>query len=401
MGHIAQQDVYNLYYLPLAQSISNNFTYSINGVSLSYPMWGYSVIMSICNIFAKYSAIMLIQLVLCYFAILSFYKIFNLDFKKYHFFLLLPFIALSTVKWNDAIVASMIIIYIELLLKSLKTNSIKDIFYSGLILGVILNFRSEYLMLIPIQFLILFSVKSVRSNVNFIRHCVLYLTTLFMLLPWGIRNYIEFDNFKLTSSNGASVMYISLGQLEGNEWGIVSKDESAFKYVKKHKVKDPYSIEGEELLKEEFYKLVLDNPSEYALKMLNNSLSFLIGGVYTGEYGSLFITKGDRIRIDSKINKAEGINKIDVIFNENIQSKYPIILEKIILIIYRITWLMIIVMFVYSIGKHKWDYLTLLVLIFLIHKIIIVSAIQYEYRHINSIYLLILGIVLRRIPQKV
>lgn len=357
--------------------------------------------MSICNIFSKYSAIILIQLILCYFAILSFYKIFKLDFRKFHFLLLIPFIALSTVKWNDAIVASLIIIYIELLLKSLKTNSIKDIVYSGLILGIILNFRSEYLLLIPIQILILFSVKSVRTNVNFIRHCVLYLTTLFMLLPWGIRNYIEFDNFKLTSSNGASVMYISLGQLEGNEWGITSKDESAFKFVKKHKVKDPYSIQGEEILKDEFYKLVLDNPSEYILKMSNNSLSFLIGGVYTGEYGSLFITKADRIRIDNKINKADGINKIEVILDENIQSKYPILLEKIILLIYRLTWLLIIVIFIYSIAKHKWDYLTLLVLILLIHKIIIVSAIQYEYRHINSIYLLLLGIVLRRIPQKV
>jgi len=401
MGHIAQQDVYNLYYLPLAKSISNHSTYSINGVSYSYPMWGYSILMSICNIFAQYSAILLFQLILCFFSIQSFYKIFELKFRKYHFVLLLPFVALCTVKWNDAIVASLIIIYIDLLLKSLKSNTLKDIIFSGVVLGVILNFRSEYLLLIPLQIIILFSFKSVRANVSFIRHCVLYLTTFMVLLPWGIRNYIEFDNFKLTSSNGASVMYISLGQLEDNIWNIKAKDESAFAFVKKKGIKDPYSIKGEEILKDEFYKNISNNPIEYLKKMLSNSLDFVIGGVYTGEYGSIFIPKTDRIRIDNSINKANGAAKFDVIMKQSMQSKYPIIFEKLILVLYRLIWATILILFLYTLYRQKWDYISLIVLAFFIHKLIIVSGIQYEYRHINSIYLLILGIVLKRIPQKV
>src|SRR5690606_34964006 len=129
--------------------------------------------------------------------------------------------------------------------------SIKDNIIAGLYLGLILNFRSEYLILIPLQIIILLFSKSVRSNVSKIRHCVIYLTTLVIILPWGIRNYLVFEEFKLTSSNGAAVLYISLGQLPDNKWNIEPKDEQAYKIVRKKRVKEAFSLEGEKILKEE------------------------------------------------------------------------------------------------------------------------------------------------------
>jgi hypothetical protein len=400
-GSIAQLDVYHQYYIPLADSILNDFSYSINGNSVSYPMWGYSILLSLVKLFGSYNYIIGFQLVLCYFSILSFYRLFQLNYKNIHLVLLLPIISLSTVKWNDAIVGSLLIFYIEYLCKAYKSGVVKNFIISGLLLGIILNFRSEYLLLIPIQIVSVLVFKSVRSNVSFIKHCVIYLTTFLILLPWALRNKSEFDELKFTSSNGAAVMYISLGQLPDNKWGIKPIDESAFNFVNKNKIKDPYSIDGEKILKSEFIDLVIKEPIEYAKKCGYNLLNIFIGGIYTGEYGSLLITRKERIRIDNKINSSKGIEKFNTILKEDYQSNVLILLEKIILISYRLLWLFLISYFMYLIFMKNYDELTIIIMVLVIFKLLTVSMIQYEYRHINSVYPFVLGIVLRKVVKKV
>lgn len=400
-GSIAQIDVYFNYYLPLANSIVDKFSYSINDNSIAYPMWGYSILLVIVNILGSYSFIVGFQLILCYFSILSLYRTFNLKFSRFHLILLLPIISLSTVKWNDAIVCSLLIFHIEYIYKAYEYKKLKFYIVSGIFLGLIVNFRSEYWLLIPLQILFSFGIKSVRTNVSFIRQCVIYLTTFLMILPWSIRNKIEFDTFKLTSSNGASVMYISLGQLPNNKWGIEAYDETSFKLVKKSGVKDPYSLEGEKILRSEFLNLIKNEPLEYLKKCLNNGLNILIGGVYTGEYGSLLIPKNERLKIDKKINSSKGLDKFKIILKQDIEARYLILLEKLILILYRILWLSLIAYFIYLCFLRKWDNLLIVVLILVIFKVVTVAAIQYEYRHINSIYPFVLGIVLRNSVKKV
>lgn len=386
-GHLAQQVVFTDYYIPLAESILNNFEYGINGKLMTYPMWGYSFFMILGRVFGSFDNVLIIQFILSILAIFSIYKNFGIEFKNWHLLLFIPFISLCSVKWNDAIVASFIVFYISSLYKTTQNNSIKLNIIAGLLFGVILNLRSEYILLLPIQFLIFISVKSVRQSVKLKKHSVIYLTSILTLLPWGIRNYIEFDEFKIGSSNGASVMYISLGQLEDNIWGINPVDETAFKLVKKKGVRDPYSLEGEKILTEEFISKVVENPDEYVKKIINNLAKFVTGGVYTGEYGSLLITDNQRVRLDSKINMSEGLEKFSVITNEDFYIAYPVLFEKIILLIYRMIWLLIILTYIYVLFKGKWDLILVLSLVFLIHKVIIVGGIQYEYRHVNSIYI--------------
>lgn len=394
-GHIAQQLVFSEYYVPLTESILNNFEYGINGKLMTYPMWGYSFFMILGRVFGSYENILVIQFILCFLSIICFYSIFEIKFKKIQFLFLLPYIALCSVKWNDALVASFIIFYIYYLLKAKDNNNFKYNLIAGLMLGVILNLRSEYLIIPVLQILVFIGLKSVRQSVNLKLHSVIYLTACLTLLPWAIRNYIEFDEFKFTSSNGASVMYISLGQLEDNVWNIEAKDNTAFRLARKRGVSDPYSIKGEEVMREEFLERIEEEPTEYLKKCLNNGIRFFTGGVYTGEYGSLLISEGQRQAIDNKINNAEGSKKIDVIIEQKFYSSYPILFEKIVLQIYRLIWLVLIMLFIYMIFKKEWNLLIGICLIFIIHKLIIVSGIQYEYRHLNSIYLIVLGLALK------
>lgn len=362
---------------------------------MTYPMWGYSGFLILANLIGSYSNIIILQFIICYFSILVFYKTFTIDYKNYHLLLLLPYIALCSVKWNDAIVGSALIFYIYFLTKSFKQKDIKSNILAGVILGLILNLRSEYLFLLPLQFITVLSIKSVRNSVKLKFHSVIYLTSILTLLPWGIRNYIEFDDFKIGSSNGASVMFISLGQLENNKWNIKPVDNSAFIVAKKHKVKDPYSIEGEKILREEFISKVKEEPVEYILKCLNNALNFAIGGVYIGEFGSVLIQPEQRQNIDNRINNLNGFEKFDVILKQDFYAAYPILMEKIVLLIYRVVWITLIILFVYKLIKQEYDILLTITLLIFIHKLLIVSGIQYEYRHINSIYLPVLGIVLK------
>lgn len=394
-GHIAQQDVFTDYYIPLADSILNKFQYGINNKPMTYPMWGYSAFMLIAKLLGSYYNIIIIQFVLCYFSILVFYKSFNIKYKNIHLPLLLPYIALCSVKWNDAIVASSLVFYVYFLAKSIKDNNLKSNIISGLILGVILNLRSEYLGLLLFQFIGIVLIKSVRQSVKLKIHSVIYLTAILTLFPWAIRNYIEFGEMKFSSTNGASVMYISLGQLADNVWGIKAVDNTAFQVVKKHRIADPYSLEGEKVLKEEFIEKVKSEPMEYVKKCASNALSFFIGGVYTGEYGSVLIKKDMRQSIDNKINKAEGFDKFNVILSQDFYASYPILIEKVILIIYRVIWLALIVIFFYNLFKMKWDMVILMGIILFTFKLITIAAIQYEYRHINPIYIFVLGTTLK------
>ena len=309
--------------------------------------------------------------------------------------MLLPYIALCSVKWNDAIVAGSLVFYVYFLAKSIKDNNLKSNIIAGLILGVILNLRSEYLGLLLFQFIGIVSIKSVRQSVKLKIHSVIYLTAILTLFPWAIRNYIEFGEMKFSSTNGASVMYISLGQLADNVWGIKAVDNTAFQLAKKHRIADPYSLEGEKVLKEEFVEKVKSEPMEYVKKCASNALAFFIGGVYTGEYGSVLIKKDMRQSIDNKINKAEGFDKFNVILSQDFYASYPILIEKVILIIYRVIWLALIVMFFYNLFKMKWDIVILMGIILFTFKLITIAAIQYEYRHINPIYIFVLGTTLK------
>jgi hypothetical protein len=91
----------------------------------------------------------------------------------------------------------------------------------------------------------------------------------------------------LTSTNSGHVLFISLGNLPGNTWGItpVDGDPRMVREVRDQFGHDQTLIhESDDFLRRRFFELVAEDPVEYARKDLHNLVTVPLDGVYSGEF---------------------------------------------------------------------------------------------------------------------
>lgn len=405
MNHINQQAVYSDYFKATAENILSGAGYTnaeFDYKPAYYPLWGYTGIVLLDVFFAGSSGILLsvIQYLLCFSAIYYFYKAFQLKPRYYHLALLLPFIALCSVKWPDAIVGCLTVFIFYNIKDYLNTSRLRKLILAGAFFGITVNFRSEYIYL-PLflaVFILLPSLKNFNKKIIYTA-AALFISSLLFLLPWSIRSLTQTGEYRLGASNGWSVMYISLGQLPGNPWEIAPFDKSAFDFTKKSGIY-PYTPQGDKLLKDESLKLIKENPLAYAEKAGYNFLMCMIRGVYTGEYGNIAISEEDRYQADAFIESHKGISgKISSIFKLPPAISIPYTIEKLIQAVFVIFFFVLMVNWFFFRNRAKINQMLLLsVAAFALHKLVLVSLIQYEYRHMNSIYLLLLGLFFAEMP---
>jgi hypothetical protein len=158
-------------------------------------------------------------------------------------------------------------------------------------------------------------------------------------------------------------------------------------------------------LSREFRKEIAQQPGFFALKCAYNAGSSLIRGVYTGEYANALISKSNRLKTDELVTKQSGqIAKFKFLSKLESYKAYPLIIEKVIQALFIPVFLILIISFFYlyftkSIS-HEFNIVLGLLLAIVIYKFLTISIIQYEYRHMNSIYLLLLGASLYFLQNK-
>lgn len=157
------------------------------------------------------------------------------------------------------------------------------------------------------------------------------------LLPWHLHSG------SFSSSNGGLVAYITLGQLPDNPWNREHRDEEGFAFTGSI---SPVSVEGDSLLRKEAVSDILNYPLDYGKKVLYNFVSALFGGIF-------------------------GFN-------------FPFLV---------LIFLLYIVMF----KKGLLDSFTLSIVIF---SLLWVSLLQYQPRHLNLSYTLVLLCFLKSNLQK-
>jgi hypothetical protein len=354
--HINQQGIFFNQYLPIAKNLLNGTGYIIHsGVRILYPIWGYTFLTMMGEIFGSpVFFLAVVQSLLCIFAISFFYKFFNLQKRYWHIPLLTPFIALTSVRWPDAIVGILLIIAAYYYKQSLETRSNKYAILSGLILGTVLNFRSEYLGLILLLGVIAFAALILKERNLFSLSALTVIPALLVLLPWAYYSYSIDNHIRLTATNAGGVLYISLGQLPNNPWGIVHSDSVAYEISKQNGISDPYSANGDSLLTAKFIGDVENNPIAYSEKTGYNLITSLIRGVYIGEYTG------------------------------------PI--QKIVKIVFILLFdLLLLVTCLYFSKHYGRSPLFFIVAVLVVYKFLLISFIQYEPRHMNAIYLFLLG----------
>ncbi len=395
-NHLNQDTIYFKHILPIAENVLKGEGYTnAAGEPAFYPIWGYvflqmpGLIMGLPQLWTLF-----IQFSFSILAVILFYKLFEINEKYWHIPLFIPFFALCSIKTADGLASILLIAYAYNVIAYFKTRKIKNLYYSGLAIAILVNLRSEYIYLPVFQtILFLFCLKNWRK---YFKINVIFVIIAFVaMLPWAIRSYLITDNIRFNSSNGGAVMYISLGQLPQNKWEISPTDSTAYSIAAANGIDDPFSPEADTLFQRLTREAILDNPFEFIKKMGYNAIKVFTNGVYTGEYANYFLGKQLRSKIDNKLNITPNkIEQIKIIINLPLNKSIPLIVEKFIQMLFLPIFFVLMLFLLYNIifNKSRNNETLLTVLMIILFKILLISLIQYEYRHTTGFYLLAFGV---------
>lgn len=281
--------------LMLAQHLASGLGYTLDqpsGVPAFFPMWGYPL-MLVPGVLAGQPQLWItaVQFLLSLMALRSFYRAFGLAPRMWHIPLLLPLFALGSVKWADAFTLPLTLLLFERLTRFLSQGGMKAGAGSAVVFGLLVNFRSEFLLL-P------FALASVALARQLGGHRARWLLLsggllaggVLFLTPWAIRSHALLGCWRLASTNGGGVLYVTLGQLPDNPWGLRHSDAEAWDYVMARGEGSPWSPSGDLMLRAAWKECVATHPLAFVGKLACNGLRLATHGVYTGEYYTLATT---------------------------------------------------------------------------------------------------------------
>jgi hypothetical protein len=254
---------------------------------LTYPTWGYPFVLWLLP---RYSWIVAVQVVLGAGAMTWAYQRLKLELPAQGRIVTaaclaaLPWYALQSVKWPLSFAGSFLLLAVLTLDSALRRSRILLGVVAGFLLGAVLYFRSEFL-LIPL-FLPLFYAVANRRWLRW-REAAIFalagLTAFVLLLPWAVHYKRQTGRYSLTASQKGIVSFISLGQLPGNPWGAEYLDEYAYAYLATHGGKTPNSDLADRILFEEYKRRVAQHPGAFVKKVLWNGGMILAKGFYNPE----------------------------------------------------------------------------------------------------------------------
>jgi hypothetical protein len=260
----------------------------------TFPMWGYGWLLLITE---SKLALLVLQNVVAIAAVWYFvralerYAVLNepaLRLLKFLIVVSLPWYAFNSLRWPYSIAVSLVLTSLALLIRGVERGDATWPFaLAGAAFGVALNFRSDY-YLFPMVVAVAVLVFARARWGQRLRWAGAWLGAAYVLLaPWAIYTHHATGHYLLTSTNGGHVLYISLGNLPGNRWGITPSDhdprmgdeiEARFGH------RNTLIYESDVYLRSRWRELVAEQPREFARKLVHNTISVAWNGVYAGEY---------------------------------------------------------------------------------------------------------------------
>ena len=412
---------YYVYAKALSSFFISNSNILVDGLS-TFPIWGYGIVhwlfdSSILNI-------------LIFQQVLSFYTIYVLDqflSKNYKkslvvwrgmVLLALPYFFFHTQIWPKSICSSLLVIGIIQLIYYLNSQKKSYLIYSGLSFGILCNFRSDYLyFIIIIPFILMVWEFVTQKKIKTISTLIIPLLTLILLIPWGIYTYSRSNQFLLTSTNSGHTLFIGLGQLNNNKWGITPADDDlkmnqilAQKF--KHRSFSSTGYEESQYLKKVFFLLIFDSPFEWLKKCFYNVRLVFMDPFYVGNVG------------DFQKNGISNIKEIrtleNAVYNLDFKSIYKIIkdtswefssfeiFQLIITILTKILGIILFLIFIYSgmyfvFFKRKWfikSPINLLLSVLVLYQLMILIFVFHMPVYNTSIYLIYLALLTIMLNEK-
>lgn len=361
--------------MPLAENILKISSYSYNGVdAATYPIWGYPAFLAFLLFLNIIDYIYYVQFGLAIISLVFFCKLVkdeNLLLKAISSILFLFYVMLLSVKWPDAIMAFLVFM-------AACSHLNKKYLFAGALLAIAYNFRSETLIFLVVYIAwVIWNTRQLKV-----------IFSLVFIVPWITYGYTQHGHFIPTSTNSGGVLYISLGQLPDNIWNREHLDKEAENYIlsiSEQQIKDPWSYKGDELLKKQFIKDIKEYPAEFAKKLIFNTRSVIIGGLYTIESRYFFFEGGEAKALIKKYrsDKLKFIRDIMSLETGAIVIAFDLVIK----FISSILFLSILIFTIYLLASKRLV-LGNIYLLFIIIQLLLTIFIQYQPRHISHIIIL-------------
>ncbi len=262
----------------------------------TFPMWGYGWVFLITE---NKFLVLAIQEGLAIFSlwfVIRFIKnragvpLDTVIFIKLLIVICIPWYAFHSVLWPYSFAVSFLMISFVLFVQTFEQNDRPTIFktiFAGIFWGLALNFRSDYVYL-PLAMVVLIILLDGLNKIVIMKSLCFLLGIFLALLPWMVYTKSVTGKFRFTSSNLGHVLFVGLGELPNNKWGITFNDEDPKMHALVQKHFGPginsLSWQADDFLKKAFGEEVKAEPLEYVHKCLHGLRLVLTWGFYPGEF---------------------------------------------------------------------------------------------------------------------
>jgi len=264
----------------------------------TWPMWGYGWVLTLTS--SKITILSFQVLGMSSSALYFFYmsrtrNLLNIRECRMAMFVLAvsaPWYAVHTIMWPYSPAGILLVLGVILLAGNASMKNRYSYALSGACFGLMMNFRSDYILL-PLALglvLIIFREIKIYSKI------LIFLAVYFIfLIPWAVWTKHSSHKMYFGSSNSGHVMFIGLGQLPNNTWGIQPSDGDPLmmKLCRENVTREraPWtsnelscSAEADGFLKHEFWKRVCQKPDEWISKLQYVTLQMLLEGADMGSF---------------------------------------------------------------------------------------------------------------------
>ncbi len=358
-----------------------------------YPIWGYAGLVWIGLLLGRPDAFLFtLQWMAALAGVAYFYRLFRLEPSFWHWPLLVPYFGYLSVRWPDGLTAPLLLALLWHGRQFLTRRDRRDVVAACVCMGLLVNLRSEYLVL-PAFFLALqLRCFALDRKAACLLTVAMGTAAVLFLLPWALRSWYHTGLPRLSSSNGGAVLFISLGQLPGNPWHVRHDDREYFEFAAARGWDSPYSVASDAALGAEFLRRVRAHPAAFAAKVLRNLGATFVSGVYVGEYSAWLSNDPSDVRIRSRLAGRplrEGLASLPL------AALVTLALHGVFAIVTAVLW----AGFARSLRRPgSLDLATFGVVAALVAcKLALVALIQLEPRHLDPVYLPLLGTTLSRL----
>ena len=260
----------------------------------TFPMWGYGLfhLLGVNKIL-----FLVIQQIITFFTLVYLDKqiIYLKIIDKIENFRLLivlsfPWFLFHTQMWEKSISSNLLLLAIIILVDFLKNKKNKSLIISAILFGFLSNFRSDYNYLYIAFFILIIFYEGRSSFRSFLEKMLFPGIIILLLTPWMIFTFKQTGQPLLTSTNSGHVLYIGLGQLPNNSWGITPRDDDkVMDLLLKNNFNagyKSYNYRENIYLKKKFSELIKKNPKEWIKKCLFAFRLFILDPFYVGNIGN-------------------------------------------------------------------------------------------------------------------